>query len=41
VEPSHSLLIRQLKRHIGSLPSIPEEWRTFIDDVDKAYRQFD
>jgi diguanylate cyclase (GGDEF)-like protein/PAS domain S-box-containing protein len=41
VEPSHSLLIRQLKRHIGSFASIPEEWQVFIDAVDKAYRQFD
>jgi len=41
VEPSHSLLIRQLKRSFGSFASIPEEWRTFIEVVDKAYRQFD
>lgn len=41
MEPSHSLLIRQLKRHIGSFAPIPVEWQVLIDAVDKTYRQFD
>jgi diguanylate cyclase (GGDEF)-like protein/PAS domain S-box-containing protein len=37
----HSLLARQLKRRNGDLSAIPDEWRTFVQAVDEAYRQFD
>ncbi|MBN1217994.1 MAG: PAS domain S-box protein [Anaerolineae bacterium] len=37
----HKLLERQLKRHIGSVDSVPEEWKKFIEVVDEVYRQTD
>jgi two-component system cell cycle sensor histidine kinase/response regulator CckA len=37
----HSLLTRQLKRHVGDLEAIPPEWRAFVDAVNQAYRQSD
>jgi len=37
----HRLLQRQLKRYVGSVDSIPEEWKNLIDAVDEAYRQAD
>jgi anti-anti-sigma regulatory factor len=37
----HRLLQRQLKRYIGSLESIPDKWKGFIDAVNEAYRQAD
>ncbi len=37
----HRLLERQLKRHTGSVESIPKGWQNFIDAVNKAYRQSD
>ena len=41
MEQMHSLLKRQLKRHFGDSFAIPPEWRSFIDRVDDAYREFD
>jgi PAS domain S-box-containing protein len=41
VEPLHSLLARQLKGRGGDLSAVPDEWRVFVEAVDKAYRQFD
>ncbi len=41
MEPRHSLLIRQLKRCLGSATSIPKEWKEFERAVDDAYHQFD
>jgi diguanylate cyclase (GGDEF)-like protein/PAS domain S-box-containing protein len=41
VEPLHSLLMRQLKRCKGDVSAIPHEWRSFVETVDAAYRQFD
>lgn len=37
----HSLLKRQLKRHLCRPDDISEEWRAFVDAVDRAYLQFD
>ena len=37
----HKLLVRQLKRHFGSIDSIPEEWKSLLDTVDIAYHEFD
>jgi anti-anti-sigma regulatory factor len=37
----HRLLQHQLKRYIGSLESIPDEWKSFIDAVNEAYHQAD
>lgn len=37
----HSLLKRQLRRHLGDSPSIPPEWQAFIHGVNDAYREFD
>ncbi|MBL8239555.1 MAG: response regulator [Bryobacterales bacterium] len=36
----HSLLRRQLKRHLGAAAP-PEGWEAFLDSVDQAYRQAD
>ncbi|HYA15292.1 MAG TPA: PAS domain S-box protein [Syntrophales bacterium] len=41
MDKMHSLLNRQLKRHLGGMESIPEEWKSFIDAVNEAYRQID
>lgn len=41
METMHSLLKRQLRRHLGDSPSIPPEWQAFINGVDDAYREFD
>ena len=41
MDPTHSLLKRQLKRHFGEPFDVPEQWRTFIDRVNDAYREFD
>ncbi|MCZ6760338.1 MAG: PAS-domain containing protein, partial [Gemmatimonadetes bacterium] len=35
----HKLLLRQLKRHVGSADAIPKEWQPFADAVDDAYCQ--
>src|SRR5438067_10437659 len=37
----HKLLVRQLKRHFGSIDSAPEEWRPLLEAVDTAYHEFD
>jgi PAS domain S-box-containing protein len=37
----HSLLKRQLKRHLGDPLSIPPEWQAFVNGVNDAYREFD
>jgi len=37
----HSLLKRQIKRHLGKMDSIPTEWEKFIDAVNEAYWQMD
>lgn len=39
--PLHSLLRRQLKRHVGDPTAVPPEWQAFIEAVDQAYRQSD
>ncbi|MES2244914.1 MAG: PAS domain-containing protein [Pseudomonadota bacterium] len=41
METMHSLLKRQLRRHLGDSPSIPPEWQAFINGVNDAYREFD
>ena len=41
MEPMHSLLKRQLKRHFGDQLAIPAEWRAFLDTVNAAYREAD
>jgi two-component system sensor histidine kinase/response regulator len=41
MDPTHSLLKRQLKRHFGEPFDIPQQWSTFIDRVNDAYREFD
>jgi len=40
MEPMHSLLRRQLKRHFGDAPP-PAEWEALLADVGAAYREFD
>ncbi len=37
----HKLLQRQLEKHTDFADSIPEEWREFIDAVDRSYQQAD
>jgi len=37
----HTLLRRQLKRHLKADEEIPEQWRGFIEAVNSAYHQFD
>ena len=37
----HRLLQRQLKRHAGSVETIPEDWQSFIDAVNEAYHHAD
>lgn len=37
----HKLLLRQLKRHIGELDTIPANWRAFIGAVNESYNQAD
>ncbi|HBH87685.1 MAG TPA: hypothetical protein DDY17_08825, partial [Syntrophaceae bacterium] len=41
MDTMHSLLKRQIKRHLGEKDSLPKEWKTFIDAVDEAYSQMD
>jgi len=41
MEPMHSLLKRQIKRHLGSPDSVSQEWQRFIAAVNDAYVQFD
>ncbi len=41
MDKMHSLLKRQLKRHLGEMDAIPKEWERFIDAVNEAYRQID
>jgi PAS domain S-box-containing protein len=41
MEPTHSLLKRQLKRHFGDDTRVAAEWRAFVDAVGEAYREFD
>ena len=37
----HSLLKRQVKLHFGSDDSIPEKLKSFLEDIDSAYTEFD
>jgi GAF domain-containing protein len=37
----HRLLQRQLKRHIGLVENIPEDWQSFVDAVNETYHQAD
>lgn len=37
----HTLLSRQLRRHVASLDGLSETWNSFIDAVDTAYRESD
>jgi two-component system, NtrC family, sensor kinase len=39
--PTHRLLQRQLKRYLGTMPDIPENWQGFLDAVNDAYWQTD
>ena len=41
MEPTHSLLTRQLKRHFGDGFQVPAEWRGFIEAINEAYHEFD
>ncbi|MBM3299976.1 MAG: hypothetical protein FJY85_08480, partial [Deltaproteobacteria bacterium] len=41
MEPLHSLLTRQLKRHFGDRFTIPAEWQRFISAVNDAYKESD
>ncbi len=41
MESMHSLLKRQIKRHLGDLDSLPREWQRFIAVVNDTYVQFD
>lgn len=41
MDAMHSLLKRQLKRHLLDLASIPPQWQALINDVNSAYREFD
>ncbi|MGB8658402.1 MAG: response regulator [Candidatus Zixiibacteriota bacterium] len=41
MERKHSLLKRQLKRHLGDLDSIPQEWQAFLEAVNTAYQEYD
>ena len=41
MEQMHSLLKRQIKRHLGSPDSLPQEWQSFIAAVNDAYVQSD
>jgi PAS domain S-box-containing protein len=41
MEPMHSLLKRQIKRHLGNPDSLPEVWQPFIAAVNDAYMQSD
>ncbi|MGA3207473.1 MAG: ATP-binding protein [Syntrophales bacterium] len=41
MEIMHSLLKRQIKRHLGELDAIPKEWEALINAVNEAYRQMD
>ena len=38
---SHSLLRRQIKRHLGAIDEIPRPWAHLLQAVDEAYRQGD
>ncbi|WP_055075167.1 sensor histidine kinase [Pseudanabaena sp. 'Roaring Creek'] len=37
----HRLLQRQIKKHFGSIDSLPSEWQGFLNDIDTAYCQYD
>ena len=41
MEALHSLLKRQVKRHLGEPAAVPEELRGFLRAVSEAYREFD
>ncbi len=41
MESTHSLLKRQLKRHLGDTNSIPHEWQSFLEAVNTAYEEYD
>jgi len=41
METMHSLLRRQLKRHLGDVTRVPAEWLDFINSVNEAYQGFD
>jgi PAS domain S-box-containing protein len=37
----HSLLARQIQRHLGEVDSLPANWQAFIEAVNEAYRHSD
>lgn len=41
MKPMHSLLKRQLRRHVGSERDVPPDWRDFVQAVENAYRASD
>ncbi len=40
MEQMHSLLTRQLRRHLGHEFSVPEEWQGLITAISEAYEEF-
>jgi signal transduction histidine kinase len=36
----HKLLIRQIKKYLGGLESIPPQWESFLNAVDSAYQTY-
>ncbi len=41
MEDLHSLLKRQIKKHLLNFEKLPEEWKGFLREVDQAYKQSD
>ena len=37
----HTLLVRQIKRHFGTLEQVPEKYLSFVREVNEAYREFE
>lgn len=41
MEPTHNLLKRQIKRHLGDEREIPGEWESLLRSIDEAYIEAD
>lgn len=41
MEPTHNLLKRQIKRHLGEGREIPAEWESLLQAIDEAYTEAD
>ena len=37
----NKLLLRQIKRHFGTIDHLPEELNTFIQDINNTYENFE